>query len=468
MKCFFRSHTVFTASLVVVFAVSSLFAGKGALTTKVIDKIHSSFEMDTHTRAMYNSITNNDISSLALNREVLRRHNEIFSHKIETKGVTNQNKSGRCWLFAGLNILRPKVIENNNLESFEFSQNYLAFWDKLEKANCFLENIIKFADRDILNREMEFLLRKPIPDGGYWENVVNLVEKYGVVPQEIMPETNSSGNTGMMNVLISRKLRADAVKLRNMHEQKQSLKKLRAEKTKMLTDVYKMLVLNLGQPPAEFQWRFEDANSVVSKIRKYSPESFYKEFVKVDLSQYVDIFNDPSKEYGKHYSINLTRNIRDGDDAHFANVKMQILKDIAVKAVLDDEPIWFSCDVGKDQSREHGIMAMGMFDYDSIYTTDMAMTKAQRSLFRESVPNHAMVFIGIDMQKDKPAKWLVENSWGDDKGSKGLWTLYDSWFDTNVYSIIVKKKYVPKEILDIYKQPAVKLPPWDPTYLFVQ
>jgi bleomycin hydrolase len=147
---------------------------------------------------------------------------------------------------------------------------------------------------------------------------------------------------------------------------------------------------------------------------------------------------------------------------------MQILKDIAVKAVLDDEPIWFSCDVGKDQSREHGIMAIGMFDYDSMYLTDMAMTKAQRSLFRESVPNHAMVFIGIDMQKDKPAKWLVENSWGDDKGSDGLWTIYDSWFETNVYSIIVKKKYVPKEILDIYKQPAIKLPPWDPIYSFVQ
>ena len=468
MKCLFKSQTAFVVPLVVVFAVSSLFAGKGALTTEVIDKIHSSFEMDTHTRAMYNSITNNDISSLALNREVLRRHNEIFSHKIETKGVTNQKKSGRCWLFAGLNILRPKVIENNNLESFEFSQNYLAFWDKLEKANCFLENIIKFADRDILNREMEFLLRKPIPDGGYWENVVNLVEKYGVVPHEIMPETNSSGNTSLMNALISRKLRADAVKLRNMHEQKISLKKLRTEKTKMLAHVYKMLVLNLGQPPDEFQWRFEDANSVVSKIRTYSPESFYEEFVNVDLRQYVDIFNDPSKEYGKHYSINLTRNIRDGDDAHFANVKMQILKDIAVKAVLDDESIWFSCDVGKDQSREHGIMAMGMFDYDSIYMTDMAMTKAQRSLFRESVPNHAMVFIGVDMRKDKPTKWLVENSWGDDKGSKGLWTLYDSWFDTYVYSIIVKKKYVPKEILDIYEQTATKLPPWDPAYSFVQ
>ncbi len=458
----------FVAELVLILSASSLFAGEGALEPSTIDKIRSAFKMDSHTRAMYNSITNNDITSLALNRDMLRWHNEIFSHKIETKGITNQKKSGRCWLFAGLNILRPKVIENNNLESFEFSQNYLAFWDKLEKANCFLENIIEFAGRDILDREMEFILRKPIPDGGYWENVVNLVEKYGVVPHEIMPETNSSGNTSLMNTLISRKLRADAVKLRNMHEQKKSLKELRAEKTKMLAHVYKMLVLNLGRPPHEFQWRFEDANSVVSKIRTYSPKSFYEEFVNVDLRQYVDIFNDPSKEYGKHYSINLTRNVRDGDDAHFVNVKMQILKDIAVKAVLDDEPIWFACDVGKDQSREHGIMAMELFDYDSIYMTDMAMTKAQRSLFRESVPNHAMVFIGVDMQDEKPVKWLVENSWGDEKGSKGLWTLYDSWFDTNVYSIIVKKEYVPEAVLKIFEQPAIKRPVWDPVYSFVR
>jgi len=463
-----KRQVSFVIPLVFIFFASSLFANPGALTTRDIKKIHSSFDMDTHTRAMYNSITNNDISGLALNRDILHSHNKIFSDKIKTKGITNQKQSGRCWLFAGLNILRPKVIENNNLEKFEFSQNYLAFWDKLEKANCFLENIIEFANRDILDREMEFLLRKPIPDGGYWENVVNLVEKYGAVPKEIMPETNSSGNTSLMNKLISRKLRADAVKLRNMHKERRSVRSLRAEKIEMLAQVYKMLVLNLGQPPTEFEWRFEDANSVVSELRTYTPKSFYTEFVDVNLSQYVDIFNDPSKDYGKHYSINLTRNIRDGDDAHFANVKMQTLKEIAVKAVLDNEPIWFSCDVGKDQSREHGIMAMGMFDYDSIYMTDMAMTKAERSLFRESVPNHAMVFIGIDMQNGKPAKWLVENSWGDEKGSKGLWTIYDSWFDTNVYSIIVKKKYVPKEILDIYKKPAIKLPPWDPAYSFVQ
>ncbi|MCK4293674.1 MAG: C1 family peptidase [Planctomycetes bacterium] len=468
MKPARNCRTVLLVTLAVTLIASSAFADAGALSDQTINKIRSSFKMDTHTRAMYNSITNNDITSLALNRDILREHNELFSHKIKTKGVTNQKSSGRCWLFAGLNTLRPIVIQKHNLKEFELSQNYLAFWDKLEKANCFLENIIEFRKRDMLDREMEFILRKPIPDGGYWENVVNLVEKYGVVPQEIMPETNSSGSTSRMNALIGRKLRADAVKLRKMNEDRKPVKKMRTQKTKMLGEVYRMLVMNLGEPPKKFEWRFEDANSVVSEVKTYTPKGFFEELVGADMREYVNLFNDPSKEYGRHYSINLTRNIRDGDDNHFANVKIEVLKEIASKAVLDDEPVWFGCDVGKDQSREHGIMAMGMFDYDSIYGTDMSMSKAERSLFRESAPTHAMVFVGVDMRQGKPVKWLVENSWGKDKGSDGLWTLYDTWFDTNVYNVIVKKKHVPAEVLKVFEQPAKKLPPWDPAWAFVQ
>jgi len=468
MRLAWKLEIAFCILFLLAFSSASLFAAEGGLDMQTVEKIRSSFQMDPHTRAMYNSVTNTDITNLALNRDILRGHNEIFSHKIKTKGITNQNKSGRCWLFAGLNIMRPIVIKKQNLKSFEFSQTYLAFYDKLEKANNFLERIIEFRGRDILDREMEFLLRTPLPDGGYWENVVNLVEKYGVVPQEIMPETNSSGNTGLMNALVSRKLRSNAVKLRDMHQKGEGIEKLRTEKKHMLAGVYKMLVMNLGEPPSEFQWRFQDANDVVSESETYTPKGFYAEFVGVDLRQYVDIFNDPSKPYGKHYQISLTRNLYDGEDAHFANVEMQTLKAIAAKAVLADEPTWFSCDVGKDQSRDHGIMAMELYDYDSIYGVDMAMTKAERSLFRESVPNHAMVFIGVDIADGKPAKWLVENSWGKDKGSEGLWTLYDSWFDTNVYSIIVKREYVPDEVLKIFDQPAIIRPVWDPVWAFVQ
>ena len=467
MKRYLKFSIVCAAALFIL-SVPSLAAPQGALTAEAIEQIRQSFKMDAHTRAMYNSITNNDINGLALNRGILQQHNEVFSHKIETKGVTDQKKSGRCWLFAGLNIMRPIVIKKCKLKDFEFSQNYLAFWDKMEKANCFLERVIEFADRDIMDRELEIILREPIPDGGYWESVVNLIEKYGAVPKNVMPETNSSENTSLMNALLARKLRADAALLRKMHQDGKSAEALREAKAGMLSETYKMLVMNLGEPPAEFQWRFEDANSVVSPMETYTPKGFYEKFVGAGLKEYVDLFNDPSKEYGKHYQLSLSKNVYDGDDVHFANIKIETLKDIAAKSVLDDERLWFACDVGKDQSKEHGIMAMDLYDYDSIYEVRMDMTKAQRALFRESVPNHAMAFIGVDVQEGKPVKWLVENSWGKEKGSEGRWTLYDTWFDVNVYSIIVKKKYVPEEVLKILQQPPVVLPPWDPMFAFVQ
>jgi len=454
--------------LLSVLITPAVFAKEGQMTDDFISKLRKSLKKDIHSKAMYNAITNNDINKLALNRDVLMGHNELYSHKIDAKGITNQQKSGRCWLFAGLNVLRFPVLEKYNLEEFELSHNYLSFWDKLEKANSFLERVIEFRDRDIYDRELEIILRMPFSDGGYWESVVNLVDKYGVVPKDIMPETNSSNATGMMNVLISRKLRADAVKLRKMHQEKKPVAQLRQKKEEMVAETYRMLAMNLGEPPVEFQWRYEDANSVVSDMVTYTPMSFYKDFVGVDITEYVDVINDPSKEYGKHYQLGLSTNVYEGYDVHFANVEVQVLKDIAVKSVLDDEPVWFMCDVGKDQNVDHGIMALNMYDYDSIFTTDMYMTKADRAMYRESVPNHAMVFVGVDMQGDKPVKWLVENSWGDERGSSGYWALYDTWFDRNIYGVIVHKKYVSDKTLKILEQPTIMLPPWDPIFSIVQ
>jgi len=464
MKFIARLKVGLTVKIMVFLTAGALFAGEGALTNEDISQMRSALEMDVHTRAMYNAVTNNNIKELALNRNLLQKNNEVFSHKIKTKGVTNQKSSGRCWLFAGLNIMRPAVIEKYKLSEFEFSQNYLAFWDKMEKANCFLEYIIEFRDKDPLDREMEIILRSPFGDGGWWKYVVELIEKYGVVPKEIMPETNSSSNTGMMNKIISRKLRADAVKLRDLHIQGRSVEELRLEKKKMLADIYKMLVINLGEPPTEFKYRFEDRDSVVSSMKTYSPKSFFENFVGIDLHEYISIFNDASKDYGNHYSIRLSRNIYDGHDIDFTNVEIDKLKSIAMKSILDDEPVWFACDVGKDQNGKHGIMAMDIYDYSSIYNTSMDMTKAERALYRESAPNHAMVFVGVDINDEKPVKWLVENSWGSGKGNNGYWSLYDTWFDNHVYNIIVMKKFVPEDILKIYEMDPIILPPWDPMY----
>jgi bleomycin hydrolase len=453
------------ALIAVLLAAPSILAGQGGITPEMLGKMRESFKMDTHNRAMYNAITNTDINNLALNRDILRQQSDVFSHKVKTKGITNQKSSGRCWLFAGLNALRPAVIEKYKLSGFEFSQSFLAFWDKLEKSNCFLEYIVKFRDREQSDRELEILLRDPVGDGGWWKYVVDLVEKYGVVPKEIMPETNSSENTGSLNNLVNQKLRADAAQIRKMGKEGKSLGDIAAAKETMLAEIYKMLVINYGEPPSDFQYRFEDKDSIVSALRTYTPRTFYKEFVGVDLNQYLSIFNDPSKEFGKHYSVNLSRNIFDADDMHYANVEIEKMKEMAMKSVLADEPVWFACDVGIDQNRDRGIMATDLYDYGSIYNIDMSMSKADRIRYLETTSNHAMVLVGVDVKDDKPVKWLVENSWGSENKSAGYWTMYDNWFDENLFNIIIRKDFVPKEILKIYDQTPVVVPAWDPMFM---
>jgi len=464
MKFSIKSSIIGTMLVMLILIAANVFAGDGGLSQGTIEQLKKSFVLDAPTEATFNAITNNNINELALNRKLLNSHNEIFNHKIKTNGITNQKSSGRCWLFAGLNIMRPQVMEKYKLTSFEFSQNYLAFWDKMEKANCFLEHIIEYRDRDPLDREMEILLRDPFGDGGWWEYVVALIQKYGAMPKEIMPETNSSENTDAMNNLISRKLRMDAIELRKMHQEGKPIEQIRTEKEVMLSEIYRMLALNLGAPPSEFQWRFEDRDSVVSDLKTYTPKNFYEEYVGVDLNSYVSLFNDSSKDLDKHFTIKMSRNIYDGNDIDFVNTDIESLKKIAMKSVLEDEPVWFACDVGEDQYRDKGIMAIDIYDYKPVYGTELYIPKADRVLFRDSAPNHAMVFIGVDIQHDKPVKWLVENSWGNEKGSDGYWTLYDSWFDNHLYNIIVKKKFVPKEILKIFDEKAIELPPWDPMY----
>jgi bleomycin hydrolase len=461
-----RAGTIMIVTVLIAWA--SISAGEGGLDPAAIEKIRDSYKLDAQTRSMYNAITNNDINDLALNRELLRGHDEMFSHKIKVKGITNQKSTGRCWLFAGLNVMRPLVIKKHKLNEFEFSESFLQFWDKMEKANNLLENMIEYPDKDPLDREMEILLRDPIPDGGWWQYVVALIEKYGVVPLEIMPETKSSEKTGMMNKLLAEKLRIDAARLRELNREGCSVGELRAEKESMMGEIYRMLAMNMGEPPTEFQWRYEDQDSTVSSTKTYTPQSFFEDFVDVDLNQYVSLFNDPSKDYGAHYAISMSRNIFDGRDIDYANLDIDALKNLTMKSVLDDEPVWFACDVGKDQSRDKGIMAMDIYDYGPIYNIDMGLSKAERVIFRDSAPNHAMVFVGVDVKDKKPVKWLVENSWGTDKGSGGYWTLYDSWFDNHVYEVIIDKKHISEDVMKIYEQDPVILPPWDPMYSVIR
>ena len=476
----------------------SLLADEGSLRPETIEKIRSEFRMDAHARAMQNALTSVDAKEIAQSRDILAAHETKFSHRIKTKGISNQKRSGRCWMFAGFNTIKPVLMNNLDVGQFEFSHIYLQFWDKMEKANKFLEYMIDFRDRDLMDREVVFLLKQPCPDGGYWENFADLVGKYGVIPKEAMAETASSESTGMMNRMLSRALRKHATELREIYEDTGSVPQMRKARERMLADVYRILVLNLGEPPTEFTWRHkvddadeEDEDEVDggddgdpedeaddegqadddydveqdwSDVRKFTPKAFYDEFIDLDLSEFVNITDDPIRPKGGHYEIGLTKNLYDGQNAHYANVELDALREIVLDVLLDNRAVYFAADVSPDQDSKSGIMARGLYDYESIYDIDLDLDKTERILFRDSTINHGMAFIGVDLRDGEPVKWLVENSWGSDRGRNGLWTMYDDWFEDNVYNVIVHRDDVPDEVLEILEQPAKKLPVWDPMW----
>ncbi len=437
--------------------------GEGMLSKETIKNIKDGFEMDTYTRAMYNAITGNDVSNLALNRDIVRSHNDHYAIKLEKQGITNQKSSGRCWIFAGLNSIRPYVIKKYKLKDFEFSQNYLAFWDKMEKANTFMEYIIEFRDKDPYDRYMENVVRRPFGDGGYWSYTVGLINKYGLVPKEAMHETNSSEKTYLMNKVIRRRLRKAASVMRTMYSDGASVKDMREYKNGVLSEIYRMLVMNLGEPPEKFVWRYESTDSTIEcEMKTYTPKEFYQEAVGLNLNDFVYIFDNPTREYNKHYLCEMSRNIYDGTDVHYVSVPIDNLKEIALKVLQDSLPVLFAADVGHDMSRDEGIMAKELYDFETLYNADLEMSKADMCLYYESTSNHEMNFVGVDTADGEPAKWLVENSWGDQKGKKGYWAMYDDWFDNYVYNIVVHKKYLPDWIMDIYEEEPVPLKPWDP------
>lgn len=481
--------------------LADAWAKDGSLTPEAVQKIRSEFKMDAHARTVRNALTTIGLKEISQNREILSDHENKFSHKIKTSGISNQKSSGRCWMFAGFNMIKPVLMNRMDLDSFEFSQIYLQFWDKMEKANKFLECMIDFRDRDILDRDVVFLLQDPCPDGGYFENFADLVGKYGVIPKDVMAETASSESTGTMNRMLGRLLRKHAAELREIYKETGSLKQMRLAKERMVAEVYRMLVLHLGEPPVEFTWRHKakdkkeetkakdaqekegesaDANDADKKSEKkkddyevrqkwseprtFTPKSFYDELVGLDLRQYVNIGDDPMRPKGKHYEIDLTSNFYDGRNVSYANVDIRTLKDLVVRVLLDNQAVCFDADVSPDQDSGKGIMARNLYDYESVYGLELDLTKAERLSFRDGSINHGMAFIGVDLRDGKPVKWLVENSWGSDRGSGGLWTMYDDWFDDNVYKIIVHRDYVPQEILDILDQPTEKLPVWDPMW----
>ncbi|MCH8273709.1 MAG: C1 family peptidase [Armatimonadetes bacterium] len=432
----------------------------------MVNALQRSFESDARNRLALNAVTKTSLHDVAKSRRTVTANDHTFSHVLKTGEATSQNKTGRCWLFAGLNPLRGAAIKQMNLDDkFELSQNYLMFWDKLEKANYFLENMIETVKEPVGSRLLDWLLMAPIQDGGQWDMFVNLLKKYGVVPKAVMPETQSSSESRLMNGLITTKLREDACRLREMHAQGAKKPELRAAKENMVEIVYRMLAIHLGEPPEKFLWQWRDKDGEFHRDGIITPQEFLKRHVPSDLESMICMIHCPqkSKRYDTLYTIRYLGNVVDGDIIRYLNVDMPVLKKAAVKMLMDGETVWFGCDVGKMLDRDLGILDIDLYDYDLVYGTTFNFDKAQRLDYGQSQMNHAMVFTGVDLDdKGNPRKWRVENSWGDKIGDKGFLVMSDGWFDEYVYEVAVNRKYIAPKLRSVLKKKPVPLPPWDP------
>ena len=416
-------------------------------------------------RALRNAISQSDISTLARNAENAGAVDQTFSDRVNSKGVTNQRSSGRCWLFTGLNVLRARMMERHNLPKLELSQNYNFFYDQLEKANLFLQTIIDTSNKPMDDKTVEWLFKNPLSDGGQYTGFSENVMKYGVVPAEVWPETYSSNNTSQMRRLLSLKLREDGLELRRMASEGAKGKAMEQRKEAMLGEIYRMLALTLGVPPTEFEWTRKDASGKVIERKRYTPQEFYAEYCGDDLrGNYVMLMNDPTRPYYKVYEIDLDRHTYDGDNWTYLNVPVEDIKAAAIKSIKDSVMMYFSCDVGQSLDRTRGLLDPENFSYGDLFGTTFGMDKADRIRTFASASSHAMTLMAVDLDKDgKPTRWMVENSWGPG-ANDGHLVMTDKWFDEYMFRLVVNKKYIPENLLKLMDQKPVMLPAWDPMF----
>uniref|UniRef100_UPI00307979C6 C1 family peptidase n=1 Tax=Phocaeicola coprophilus TaxID=387090 RepID=UPI00307979C6 len=440
-------------------------AQQGGISNEMLKQIQSSYKNTSADKAIRNAIGGTDIRKLSLNQENQQGLDTDFSIKVESKGITDQQSSGRCWLFTGLNVMRAKAIARYNLPSLEFSQAYSFFWDQLEKSNLFLQGVIDTAKEPMSNQTVEWLFKHPLSDGGTFTGVADIVSKYGLVPKEVMPETYSSEHTSQMSSLIGLKLKEYGLELRESVQKGMDVKKIEARKTEMLETVYRILVLNLGVPPTEFDYVRKDVKGNPVETEHHTPMSFLGKYGDKNLlTNYVMVMNDPSREYYKCYEIDFDRHRYDGKNWTYVNLPVEEIKEMAIASLKDSTRMYFSSDVTQLDSKR-GLLDVNNYDFGSLLGTTFGMDKKQRIQTFASMSAHAMTLMAVDLDENgKPKKWMVENSWGAQSGYKGHLIMTDEWFNEYMFRLVLETKYVPKKVLDIFKQKPVRLPAWDPMF----
>ena len=431
----------------------------GQLEASDLELLRKEFASDPTTRLLQNALTQNKLEDIALDREIVTSIEPSMSNALDDWTVTNQKQSGRCWLFAGLNLLRVGAMRSLKLKNFEYSQNHIMFFDKIERANYFLNSIEETSDRDVDDRTVAYVLDSAVGDGGQWNMFVALVQKHGLVPKSAMPETVSSSATGPMNKQLQTVLRQGARDLRAAGARDRDQVKQSA-----LSTVWRILCLHLGTPPESFLWQWQDDDKVFHRDGELTPLQFRDKYVTVDLDDYVCLVNDPraSSPYGKTYTVEHLGNVLGAPPVVYLNVEMPLMKKLASERIVGGEPVWFGCDVGKQMERKLGIWDKDLFDYGALYGTEFGLDKAARLAYHETLMTHAMLFTGVDVVDGRARRWRVENSWGADNGEKGFYTMNDSWFDEYTFEIAARKELLPAELQAALDREPLVLPAWDP------
>tara|TARA_B100000900_G_scaffold129622_1_gene109622 strand:- start:10371 stop:11696 length:1326 start_codon:yes stop_codon:yes gene_type:complete len=434
----------------------------GQITKKQIEAMRAEFNDDPSAKIAQNAVTGNNVASVSLRRDLVQEVDFSFSTKLDDWKATNQKSSGRCWLFATLNLFRPGTMKKMNVKEFEFSQAHIHFWDKFERSNHFLEAIIETSDRAVDDRTIHFLLSDPIGDGGQWNMAMNLIRKHGLVPKTAYPESNSSSSTRWMNSILKDILRSTASEIRGIINSGGSDEDARTHKDSRMKDIWRVLCIHLGTPPESFDWQWRDKDKEFHRRGKITPQEFAKEYVDIDWEDYVCIVNDPRNEYYQTYTVDYLQNVAGGPPVVYLNVPSDEMKSITQKILEDGLPVWMGCDVGKQMDRKRGLWDANLFETSELYGVNYGMDKADRLRHGQTMMTHAMLFTGVDVVDGKPRRWRVENSWGDDSGEKGFYTMNDNWYDEHMFEIATPKKYLNAKMLKGLETVPMVLDAWDP------
>ncbi|SHH10912.1 aminopeptidase C. Cysteine peptidase. MEROPS family C01B [Anaerosphaera aminiphila DSM 21120] len=427
--------------------------------------LNEKFSEDRANRVAQNAAMSNGIESAATNLNINEEQRHNFNINLNQVGVTNQKKSGRCWMFSALNMMRFEVVKNLNLKEFEFSVVYPLFFDKLEKSNYFLNSILKTLDEETEGRLVSHILKDPIGDGGQWDMFVGLVNKYGLVPKEAMGENENSSNTGKLNNYLTKLLRGYASKLRRAHSEGKTIKELESMVDDYMSEVHRVLCISLGTPPEKFDFEIRDADGKYISEKNITPLKFFEKYVNINLDNYISIINAPTKDkpYDNTYTVDFLGSVIEGKEIKYINLPIDDLKKAAISQLKDNHPVWFGCDVGQFFNRKGSVLDFESVKVDDLFNVSFDMTKEERLDYGESLMTHAMVFMGVELDDNgAPVRWRVENSWGKDSGKDGYLVMSDRWFDEYMYQVVIDKKYLSQKILSNWEKEPIRLKPWDP------